>query len=92
MKKVMIPKFVDDPPSVLLWSIDEIAPLALGLVMGMIIGRALIFTVLGLVVTHLYRRHVNQNQDGFLCHWLYWHGFYFKESRTVVNPFSRIWY
>ena len=47
MEKIMIPKFIDEPPTVLLWSVDEIAPIAVGLVMGMFLGRALIFTALG---------------------------------------------
>lgn len=92
MKKTALPRMVDDPPTVLLWSIDEIAPLIISLVTGMMMGRALIFFAGGLIITSCYRKYLNRNQDGFLCHWLYWHGFYFKESRTVANPFSRIWY
>ena len=43
MKKTALPRMVDDPPTVLLWSIDEIAPLIISLVTGMMMGRALIF-------------------------------------------------
>ena len=92
MEKIMIPKFIDEPPTVLLWSVDEIAPIAVGLVMGMFLGRALIFTALGFAVTHVYRRYADRSQDGFLCHLLYWHGFCFRETRTVVYPFMRDWY
>ncbi|ALE65099.1 conjugative transfer protein TraL (plasmid) [Salmonella enterica subsp. enterica serovar Typhimurium] len=42
MKPVKIPRRVDEPPHLLLWSADELAPMLLGLTIGVIIGKALI--------------------------------------------------
>lgn len=40
MKPVKIPRRVDEPPHLLLWSADELAPMLLGLTIGVIIGKA----------------------------------------------------
>lgn len=34
MEPVSIPSYIDDPPHFLLWSADEMAPILLGLVIG----------------------------------------------------------
>ncbi len=92
MKQIAIPRCVDEPPTVLLWSPDEIAPLAVGLVLGMLAGQAFLCTAAGILASRAYKKYVNRRQDGFLCHWLYWHGFFFRETRTAPNPFVRVWY
>ncbi len=92
MIKIELPKYIDEPPTILLWSIDELVPFILGLVIGMQIGQALICTLLGLIVTRVYQRYLHQNPDGFVNHWLYWHGLTFSESRSVPNPFERDFY
>lgn len=53
MKPVKIPRRVDEPPHLLLWSADELAPMLLGLTIGVIIGKALICFLGGLLVTNL---------------------------------------
>lgn len=42
MQPTYIPTHVDDPQHLLLWSADEVVPIVLGLVFGMIIQKALI--------------------------------------------------
>lgn len=56
MEPVNIPSYIDDPPHFLLWSADEMAPILLGLVIGIFTGNALVLCLLGLVTTKLYRR------------------------------------
>ena len=51
-----IPQGIDDPPQVLLWNLNELAPIVLGLVIGMITGNAMLLTAGGLIITHIYRR------------------------------------
>ena len=41
MQPTYIPTHVDDPQHLLLWSADEVVPIVLGLVFGMIIQKAL---------------------------------------------------
>lgn len=89
MKPIRIPKRVDEPPHLLLWSSDELAPLLAGLVFGVIVGNALIFTALGFLITHLFRKFKDNNPDGYLLHMLYWTGLPITKSKTFKNPFVK---
>ncbi|MDD6176979.1 MAG: type IV conjugative transfer system protein TraL [Succinivibrionaceae bacterium] len=89
MNAIEIPRYIDEPPTILLWSIDELVPFIFGLVIGMQIGHALICTLLGLILTRIYQRYLDQNSDGFINHWLYWHGFTLFGSITIPNPYER---
>lgn len=89
MKPVYIPNTIDDPPHFLLWSMDELTPIIVGLSIGMMIGKAFIFTSIGLAVTYLYRKYRDGRPDGYLMHMLYWYGFWPSRSKLIPNPFSR---
>jgi len=89
MEPVQIPKMIDDPPHVLLWSADEMAPVALGLVIGMFTGNALVLTLLGLAVTKLYRRYRDGHPDGYMLHGLYWTGLMPMKVIGATNPYIR---
>lgn len=91
MEQIEMPRFTDDPPTVLLWSIDELVPLIAGLVLGMQAGQALFFTTLGFLCMHIYRKYMDRSPDGYILHMLYWHGFSLSSGRTVPNPFIREW-
>lgn len=84
-----IPRHVDEPPHVLLWSAEELAPVALGLAIGMLIGEAMVLTILGLAIAKIYRRFSDGHSDGYLLHALYWMGFIPSKSRTIPNPYER---
>lgn len=73
MEPVNIPSYIDDPPHFLLWSADEMAPILLGLVIGIFTGNALVLCLLGLVTTKLYRRFRDGRPDGFILHAIYQH-------------------
>jgi conjugal transfer pilus assembly protein TraL len=88
-QKGEIPRSVDDPPHVLLWSAEELAPVAMGLAIGMVIGKAMILTFAGLVVAKIYRRFSDGHPDGYMLHGLYWGGFIPSKARTIPNPFAR---
>lgn len=89
MKPVKIPRRVDEPPHLLMWSADELAPILIGLVAGMIIGQAMACALAGLVVTNLYRRFRDNHPDGVLLHMLYWTGIPIAKSKSFKNPFVR---
>lgn len=89
MKPVRIPRRVDDPPHLLLWSADELVPMLLGLVIGIVIQKALICFLIGLAVTKLYARFRDNHPDGFLLHIIYWCGFLHTKARSMKNPFVR---
>ncbi len=89
MSPLALPQGVDDPPSLLLWRLDELIPLVLMLVIGMLSDRLLIFLALGLVLSRLYGRFRDSRPDGFALHWGYWHGLVPLKVRRCPNPFCR---
>tara|TARA_R110000824_G_scaffold31699_25_gene102875 strand:- start:876 stop:1160 length:285 start_codon:yes stop_codon:yes gene_type:complete len=88
-KAQKIPQRVDEPPHILLWSADELAPLLLGIVFGMFLGELLICIILGFVVTQFYRRYRENHPDGFLLHILYHAGLPVTKGKSMVNPFIK---
>ncbi len=88
MEPVQIPRLIDEPPSVLLWTTDELAPIMLGLVVGIFTGNVLLLTAGGLAVTSLYKRFRDGHPDGYLLHMLYWIGLMPTKARTIRNPFA----
>jgi len=89
LKPINIPSRIDDPPHLLLWSMDELAPMLIGLVVGIVLEEALIFTALGFVVTSFYRRFRDNNPDGYLLHMLYYAGFLPPKGRLMINPYIK---
>tara|TARA_R110001583_G_scaffold118370_2_gene269721 strand:+ start:1038 stop:1322 length:285 start_codon:yes stop_codon:yes gene_type:complete len=88
---IQIPRKVDDPPHFLLWSADELAPIIIGLAIGMMFGVAFMMTVCGFVVTHFYKKFKDGHPDGFMLHALYWYGFMPGRGKSVRNPYSRLY-
>jgi len=89
MDPVRLPTKIDEPHQFLLWSADEIIPLMVFLLFGVMLNQAIILTVLGLILTHYYKKYKNSRPDGFLLHALYWAGLIPSKNKTMVNPFKR---
>ena len=89
MKPITIPGRVDDPPHLMLWSSDELAPMLLGLTFGIFIGKALICTIIGFLITSAYRKFRENSPDGYLLHMLYYGGFLPPKGRSMINPYIR---
>lgn len=90
MKLVKIPERVDEPPSMLLWSMDELVPPILFFLAGMILFDAgMKCMLLGFVVSYIYRRFRDSKPDGYLLHMMYWHGVPMFRSKTMLNPFIK---
>lgn len=88
---IRIPRYIDSPPHVMLWEADELAPIILGLAIGMLFGIAFICTVVGLGVTHIYKKFKDGHPDGFMLHTLYWYGFMPGRGKSIRNPYSRLY-
>jgi conjugal transfer pilus assembly protein TraL len=86
-----LPQGVDAPPSLLLWRLDDLIPLILMLMVGILADRLLMFVLLGLALSRLYGRFRDSRPDGFALHWAYWHGLVPLAARSCPNPFSRCW-
>lgn len=89
MEPVRIPRRVDDPPHMLLWSGDEIAPILLGLVFGVFTGLTLYTLTLGVLTTNIYRRFRENHADGYLLHMIYWAGFMPSTAPSFKHPYVR---
>lgn len=90
MDVVRIPQRIDEPPNIMLWSLDEVLPIGIGLVLGILLGQAAICTLIGATLTYWYRKYREAHPDGFFIHVLYWYGFPFiTRSALMTNPFIR---
>ncbi len=89
MKPVEIPRRVDEPPHLLLWSMDELAPILVGMFCGVMFGSMGLFLILGMVVAHFYGKYRDNHPDGLFLHIIYWMGFPIVRSRLFTNPYCR---
>ncbi|MEL6680451.1 MAG: type IV conjugative transfer system protein TraL [Pseudomonadota bacterium] len=89
MQTVRFPRTVDDPPTILMWRVDDFAPLFLGFLIGYATGY--LVTVLGvsLIAVWIFRKFRLGAQPGFFVHFLYWQGFMPVTSHALINPFER---
>lgn len=87
----VIPAHIDEPPHVLFWRLDEVMPIGIGLVAGVLIAQLIICTGLGLVLARFYRRFCDNRPDGFLLHAIYWYmgSIGMKQTRTMPNSYER---
>lgn len=92
MQPVRIPTRCDDPIHVLIWSLDELAPMFIGLVVGMAFGQAMIGVAIGFLITNFYKKYRDSHADGYLIHIAYWAGMLFTKARLMVNPYIRRFY
>ena len=84
------PRYVDDPPTLLLWRIDDLIPVVVFGSIAILIDQPLLFLV-GLLLVRLYGRFREGRADGYALHALYWAGLWRLRARTTPNPFIRIW-
>ena len=64
-----IPKYIDDPPLLLLWPVDDLALIALTLVVGIHAGspRTLFqLLILGVLLVRLYTKFRERRADGYV--------------------------
>ncbi|WP_298637040.1 type IV conjugative transfer system protein TraL [uncultured Umboniibacter sp.] len=87
--EIDIPSRCDDPPHLLLWSLDQILPVIMGLLIGMVLDMALIFTVVGIVMAKAYSKYRDSMPNGFLMHALYHYGVMPARGRVMINPFLK---
>lgn len=86
-----IPGTLDEPPLVLIWSADEIAPFLLFVCLGMIIDQIIPAIAVGWLISYAYRKHRDRKPDGFVFHLLYTYGMPVVRERRFPNPFAKKW-
>jgi conjugal transfer pilus assembly protein TraL len=71
------PKYIDAPPLILLWRVDDLVPIVLCLVIGIFTGNPgtmFKLIVLGVLLVRLYSKYRERRPDGHALHFLYWYG------------------
>jgi conjugal transfer pilus assembly protein TraL len=89
VQPIKIPARIDDPPHMLLWSVDELAPMVLGLSFGIFINHLLLCTFIGFLITTVYKKFRDNSPDGYLLHMLYHFGFLPSKGKSMLNPYVR---
>lgn len=88
---VKIPAGIDDPPYVIFWRLDEVLPIGIGLVAGVLLAQLIICTLAGVVLARFYRRFCDNRPDGYLLHAIYWYmgAISSKKTRVMPNAYER---
>ena len=89
MDSIKIPRGIDDPPQVLLWSIDELLPFMAMLILGALMRQLAACALASLVLIKLFRRFRDSRPDGYLYHRLYWAGLTPLKDYSLINPYRR---
>jgi conjugal transfer pilus assembly protein TraL len=89
MEQIEIPRHIEDPVHVLLWTLDEVAPIGIGLVAGLFVGSPFYGVLGGWAVAYFYKKFLNHSADGYVLHLFYWLGLTPTKARTTPNPFIK---
>lgn len=81
-KPISIPDLVDEPIHFLVWQIDEIATIAVGLIVGIIINSPMIGLVLGYMASKQYCKLRDGKPRGYFIHRMRDLGFAFDKVDT----------
>ena len=69
-----IPRYIDDPPTILFWDVDELAIICICMVVGIITAELTKFIIGGLVVSKLVGKLKKDKSEGYMQLILYWWG------------------
>ncbi|MCC9289602.1 type IV conjugative transfer system protein TraL [Pseudomonas aeruginosa] len=88
---IEIPAYIEQPPHVMIWRLDEVMAIGIGLVAGVHLAQLILCTVVGLLLARIYRRFCENRPDAYLLHANYWHwGAIGRESvRSMANSYER---
>lgn len=84
-----MPKTIDSPDQILLWSIDELIPVIVIFGLGIIMHQLTIAVILIFASLKFYRRFRDGRPAGYFAHLMYWYGLAGAETLTIRNPFIR---
>jgi conjugal transfer pilus assembly protein TraL len=92
VEPVTLPKSIDEPITLLIWSADEFVPFAVVMIFGMLIGQLAAALILSVAVIKAYRRFRDNRPDGYPLHAVYWAGLLPGRARTSPNPYVRSYF
>lgn len=91
-EETTLPRTIDEPPQILLWSADELIPLMTCMGIGILTAHFFIMLVIGIAAWRALRRYKESRPDGYLLHMIYWSGLPIGTSRLLPNPYRRRWH
>lgn len=91
-QEIRLPRTLDDPPEILLWSSDELVPLMLCIGIGLFIDHFFIMLFVGIVMWRVLRRYKDSRPNGHLMHALYWVGMPLGKHPLLANAYRRFWH
>lgn len=71
MQAMRIPQYIDNPPQILFWEADEIAPVIVFLGLGIVTGTLTYCIVMAYGVHKVFMHFKGKHMRGYLMHWLY---------------------
>jgi len=74
MEKIIIPRYVDDPPQILFFSLDEFVLIMLFAVLGELWGMLFPGILLGVGIARIFKKLQEGAMPGLLYHMLFWIG------------------
>lgn len=86
---LVLPRHVDEPPIMLMWTSDEVGSFFFIFIMGFMLEQIILSLVLAYFTVKMVRRFKNIKPNGYLVHMLYWFGVTISEARTLPNPYER---
>ena len=93
MENITIPRYLDDPPSLLFWQIDEVLPAIVVMGIGFLMGHIFIAIILAYVSIKITSKLKENAQEGYAKHLFYWFGIIKpKNSTTIKNGYQREYY
>ena len=87
--EIRLPRHVDMPQLIIAWTIDEVLPVVALLILGIFTEYFFTCLIAGVGLMQVVRRFRESKPDGYLLHWLYWHGMVPMNAPSVINPFQR---
>lgn len=88
-----IPMRVNDPKMVGPFSVEEVAPLAVSVLIGTLIGITNYALIFGVMLTVVQVKLAKNFPSGFVLHYLWYQGFIpLKASKYLLDPIRRKYY
>ena len=84
------PRHLDAPARILFWTVDQIVPFSVLMMIGMLAGSLFTCCLIGLGIAWGLSRFRDSRPDGYLQHMAYWYGVLPMKGRSAINPFERI--
>lgn len=72
--EIELPLHLDEPQTLFLWSIDELLPFSIMIVVGIITEWFVVSALIGIIGVYFFRRYKDNQPEGFLLHLAYWVG------------------